>query len=455
MLSMCFVRVAVVTALGGVVDGRYLAKLRVDAVCLGTRTELADSGAGSGWPVSLSNSRQLQCRAAYHSGSGQERTVRSFLRDHRVGGAVLRCMCRWRLSVFRSADRDQLRAAVGLIQAEIASPLRPTVRDVKAALVAEYGGPDVLKLKEAPTPDPGRGQVSIDVAYAGVNYAEVMARRGDLASFVPPFIPGLEVSGFIRACGDGVRGLSVGQPVSALTSRGGYAEVAVAPASVTYPLVGGSDADLVAGAAFPTIVPTAWALIREVARVHRGESVLVHAAAGGVGTLAGQIARLVGAGAVLGVTSTPQKAEYARNFGFDEVFTGRDWIGQVRQATGGRGVDVALESIGGLVREQTFALLAPLGRLVVFGNASGSTEAGVSGSVLRAEVKATLGWSITALAAANPQRVRQIAVEAVEAVTRGDLRVDVTEIVSLAEASDAHSLLESRTSVGKLLLEVA
>ena len=153
---------------------------------------------------------------------------------------------------------------------------------MRAILVEEYGGPEALVVRELPDPEPGPGEVTISVAYAGVNYAEIMGRRGLLKFYRAPFVPGMEVSGTVRAIGPGVEGLRVGEPVAALTTVGGYAEVVVARAQLTYAL--GDDLDLRAGAAFPIVVPTAWALIHDVARVRPGESVLVHAAAGGVGS---------------------------------------------------------------------------------------------------------------------------------------------------------------------------
>jgi len=314
---------------------------------------------------------------------------------------------------------------------------------MRATVVDRYGGPEVLELRDVPEPRPGPGQVAIDVAYAGVNYAEAMARRGALAPFQPPFVPGLEVSGHVRELGDGVDGAVAGEPVCALTTRGGYAEVALAPAALVYP----AGPDLAAAAAMPTIVPTAWALIHELARLRPGENVLVHAAAGGVGTVVAQVARAAGAGLVLGVSSTQEKADYARAFGYDDVFVGDEWRGAISDLR----IDVILDSIGGATREDGFEALAPLGRIVFYGNATDEPEVGFAGSRLRAEVKSTLGWSITALAARDPARVRAIAADAFAA----GLRVDVTGVFPLAEAACAHELLESRRSYGKLVLEVA
>jgi NADPH2:quinone reductase len=311
---------------------------------------------------------------------------------------------------------------------------------MRAIVVAEHGGPEVLRLEEVAEPSPGPGQVSIDVAYAGVNFAEVMGRRGTLPIARAPFVPGLEVSGTVRAVGAGVDGLRVGERVAALTTEGGYAEVAVAPAAVTFGLAGG---DLRAAAAFPVVVPTAWALIHEVARVRAGETVLIHAAAGGVGIVAGQIARAAGAGRVLGVTSTREKAAYALRFGYDAVFVGSD------EAPGG--LDVILDSIGGATRQRSLELLAPLGRLAIYGNASGEPEAAVPAARLRREAKAVLGFSIATLAAADPARAQALGRQAM----RAGIEVDITDVLPLEDAGRAHERLESRRSTGKLLLAVA
>jgi NADPH2:quinone reductase len=325
---------------------------------------------------------------------------------------------------------------------------------MRATVVERYGDAQELRVRDVPAPEPGAGEVAIDVAYAGVNYAEVMARRGSLPPYRPPFVPGLEVSGTVRALGAGVDGLRVGQPVAALTTRGGYAEVAVAPSVLTYPLAGGSDAELLAGAARPTIVPTAWALVHEVARVRAGEVALVHAAAGGVGTVAGQFLRAAGAGLVIGVVSREAKARYARGFGYDEVVVGDGWPEAVRAATGGRGADVILDSIGGGVRRASYELLAPLGRLVCFGNAGDEPEDLAPGPALRTQVRALLGWSVTGLAAADPDRAAAITREAVAQATALGVRVDITDVLALADAARAHRRLEERRSTGKLVLAV-
>src|SRR3989440_1443422 len=218
-------------------------------------------------------------------------------------------------------------------------------KTMRAIAVTTFGGPEVLQLTEVPQPQPGPGQVVIRVAYTGVNFAEIMGRRGDYHASTLPFVPGLEVSGHIHALGEGVEGLSIGQPVAAFTVTGGYADYVAASALLTFPLA--KTLDLRTAAAFPTVVPTATALLTDVAHLQPGESVLVHAASGGVGTVAVQVARLLGAGKLIGVVSREEKREYARSFGYDDVLLQGDFADQVRELTGGRGADVILESVGG------------------------------------------------------------------------------------------------------------
>lgn len=164
---------------------------------------------------------------------------------------------------------------------------------MRAVEFQEYGGPEVLRLVQVGAPEPGPGQVSIDAAWAGVNFADIKARAEGYRVASLPYRPGLEVSGRVRAVGEGVEGLTIGQEATALVDGGGYAEVVLAEAAAVFPLPGGLD--LRTAATLPTVLPTAYGLIHEVGRLQAGESVLVHSAAGGIGTVAGQLARAAGA----------------------------------------------------------------------------------------------------------------------------------------------------------------
>ncbi|MEV6197474.1 zinc-binding dehydrogenase [Streptomyces sp. NPDC051920] len=315
----------------------------------------------------------------------------------------------------------------------------------------EYGGPEVLRVAEAKIPDPGPGQVSIDVAYAGVNFADLKARSEGYRVPALPFVPGLEVSGRVRAVGPDVTGLRVGQEVAALTEGGAYAEVTVADAVTVFPLPDGVG--LRTGATLPTVLPTAYALLHTVGRLQPGESVLVQGAAGGVGTVLGRLAKAAGAGAVYGVVSSAPKAEYALGHGYDEVFVG-SFRDEVRAATGGRGVDLVLDPVGGETLRAGLASLAPFGRLVSFGNASSAEPWTVGQPELYPTGLSVSGFSILGLAKKAPAALRAIASRAFETVADGTVTLPVTAEFPLESAGKAHTLMGSRTSTGKLLLRV-
>ncbi|HLL33218.1 quinone oxidoreductase family protein [Streptomyces sp.] len=323
---------------------------------------------------------------------------------------------------------------------------------MRAVEFQEYGGPDVLKAVETGTPEPGPGQVSIEVAYAGVNFADLKARAEGYRVPSLPYVPGLEVSGRVRAVGTGVDGLSAGQEVTALTRGGGYAEVAVAEAAAVFPLPDGIG--LRTAATLPTVLPTAYALVHTVGRLQPGETLLVQGAAGGIGTAVGQFARAAGAGAVHGVVSSAEKAAYARRHGYDEVFVG-DFAAAVRAATGGRGVDLALDPVGGETLNASLASLAPFGRLVSFGNASGAAPWAVGQADLAGTGLTVSGFSVLSLAATAPAALRALAGKAFAAVADRTVSLPVTAEFPLERAAEAHRLMGSRSSTGKLLLRVS
>ncbi|MFF1744148.1 quinone oxidoreductase family protein [Streptomyces mirabilis] len=325
---------------------------------------------------------------------------------------------------------------------------------MRAVEIQEYGGPEVLRVVEAEVPAPGPGQVSIDVAYTGVNFADLKARADGYRVPALPFVPGLEVSGRVRALGAGVTGLTVGQEVAALTQSGAYADVVVADAVTVFPLPPGVD--LRTGATLPTVLPTAYALIHTVGRLQPGETVLVQGAAGGVGTVLGQLASAAGAGAVHGVVSSTAKAEYAREHGYDEVFvtssTTPSFAKEVRGATDGRGVDLALDPVGGETLRASLDSLAPFGRLVSFGNASGAQPWQVGQPDLYPLALSVSGFSILTLAQTAPTELRALTERAFRTVVDRVVSLPVTAEFALPDAAEAHRLMGTRTSTGKLLL---
>lgn len=328
---------------------------------------------------------------------------------------------------------------------------------MRTVVFHEVGGPDVLVTAEREVPEPGPGQVAIDVAYAGVNFADLLARGEGYRVESFPYVPGLEVSGRVRALGAGVTGLTVGQEVTALTEGGAYAEVAVVAAATVFPLPEGLD--LRTAAALTTVLPTAYALVHSVGRLQPGETVLVHSAAGGVGTVAGQLAKAAGAGRVLGTVSSQAKADHARVHGYDDVLVGdfeRDGGLEkaVRAATDGRGADLVLDPVGGETFRASLASLAPFGRLVNFGNAGSAEPWAVTRADLNPLGATVAGFSILTLAATAPHRLRELAERAFAKAADGTVSLPVTAEFPLTEAAEAHRLMGARASMGKLLLRV-
>jgi NADPH2:quinone reductase len=270
---------------------------------------------------------------------------------------------------------------------------------------------------------------------------------------VVPFGPGVEVAGTIRRIGDGVTGLSPGQPVASLTRGHGYAEVVCAAADLTVPLPENLAGRPEAGGMLVT-VPLALMLLRRVARVRPEETVLLHGAAGGVGTVTGQLARHWGLRPLLGTVSSTAKAEFARAHGYGHVFGYTDFTDGVLAATAGRGVDVVLDPVGGQVRAKSFELLAPFGRLVTYSNISREPEVVPDTAWMRARCIGYLGFSGGQLPLRDPGLVRPSLLESAGLISAGTIDVRVTQVFPLEHAAQAHQVFERRAAVGKFILTV-
>jgi NADPH2:quinone reductase len=317
-------------------------------------------------------------------------------------------------------------------------------------VIPEFGAPDVFELRDVAVPEPGPGEVSIDVRFSSVNFTDVRNRRGDGLG-VPPMIPGIEVAGPIRGLGAGVEELSVGQEVVALCGGHGYAEVAISDARrvvpVPQPLIGAPVSCTTIG-----VVPSAINLLRAAGRVQPDETMLCHGASGGVGTALAQLVGHYGLGPVYGTVGRADKVDYAMSKGYADVFARDGFVDAVLAATGGRGVDVVFDPIGGEVRARSFEALADFGRLVHFGNASLEPEVVPPAVDLRARALGYIGYSGGQHAVRNMEEVRKTWVEGVELVGSGVVSLDVTATFPLEQAADAHRLLESGTATGKIVL---
>jgi NADPH2:quinone reductase len=323
---------------------------------------------------------------------------------------------------------------------------------MQAIRIHETGGPEVMRLEEVETPTPAQGEVLIKVAAIGVNYADLAQRQGAyLTRTHTPMTVGFEVSGTIAAHGPGVSAPPVGTRVIAFVV-GGYAEYAVASPSNIIPIP--ENLDFTHAAAFAVQGLTAYQTLRESGRLQAGESVLVQAAAGGVGTLAVQLARLMGAGKVIGTASNELKLDLVRRLGADAAinYTQDDWVEQVRQATGGGGVDVVLEVVGGTIAELCLQCLAPYGRLVVIGSASGQ-RIQFSGAQLMYKNLSVVGYWLTAWLS-RPDRIAAATIELMQYLASGNLQIVVGQTYPLADAAEAHRAIAERRTTGKVVLLV-
>jgi NADPH2:quinone reductase len=312
---------------------------------------------------------------------------------------------------------------------------------VKAIQIQEFGGPDVLELVELDDPTPAEGMVVVDVARAGVNFADTHATRNDyLAEQSLPLIPGAEVSGRTP---DGRR-------VAALVGSGGYAAKVAVPEALLIPIPDEVDDDQAAAMLLQGL--TAMALVNRCARIEPGETIVIEAAAGGTGTFAVQIAKRAGA-KVIGLASSEEKRSLVERLGADASVDSRaeDLGTAIREANGGERVDAVLHMSGGDAFDAEMDVLAPLGRMVVFGIASREQREVSTGALLRGS-KAVIGFWLLHLLARRELAVPMIG-ELLGAVAAGDLEVTVGDVYPLAEAARAHEDLISRRSSGKLLLD--
>ena len=320
---------------------------------------------------------------------------------------------------------------------------------MRAIVVERYGLPEVLVLREHPVPRPARGEVLVRVHVVGVNFADTERRRGVYDPPPLPFVPGNEAAGVVEALGEGVASHWLGRRVTfwAMRTSGTYAEYVAAPVSALFTLR--DDLDFERAVALPSQGLTAFALAEVATRLESGQSALVQAAAGGVGTLLIQLLRRRGV-RVLGTASSPTKRELIAKLGAQPLDYGATFGEELRAATGGRGVDAVFDSVGRASRAQSFEALAPYGHLVYFGESSGPAPPIDVEELYPRSLKVSAFWLNTD----SPQRWDLAREELQRLVVSGELEVCVAESFALAEAPRAHALIESRDNLGKMVLRV-
>lgn len=324
---------------------------------------------------------------------------------------------------------------------------------MKAIRFHSTGGPDVLVYEDVPDPVAGPGEVLIKVEAVGMNFADIMRRRGDdyPEPSPPPFILGAEVAGTVAALGDGVANIPVGLSVLAAPGAGGYAQYVVVPAATIIPLPEGFDA--VQAAALLGHGLTAAIALKQAAKLLPGETVLIEGAAGGVGSFAIQLAKLYGAGKIIAAASTPEKRAKAEALGADASvdYTKPDWADDVRRITDGQGVNIVIETAGGDTLNQALDAMAPFGRMIFLGQSSGKTAL-VDPWRLTSMNHSVVGFYIGAYLA-NADLLMATIGELIRFVASGQVKIQVGTVLPLSQAAEAHRLLEGRQTTGKVVLQ--
>jgi NADPH2:quinone reductase len=312
---------------------------------------------------------------------------------------------------------------------------------MKAIQIEEFGGPEVLQYTEVPDPSPKLAETVINVKRSGINFADTHASRNDyLAEQTLPLIPGTEVSGQ----------LNDGRRVVALLGSGGYAEKVAVPQAQLIDLPEGVDYDQAAGGLLQGL--TAMALVHRCARIEPGETIVIEAAAGGTGTLAVQLAKRAGA-RVIGLASSAEKRELVQGLGADAcVDSQAEELGAaIREANDGKRVDAVLHMSGGDAFDAELEILAPLGRMVVFGISSREQREVSTASLLRGS-KAVIGFWLAHLLS-RPDLLVPMIGDLLAAIAGKELAVTISEVYPLSEAARAHEDLTARRTTGKLLLD--
>jgi len=323
---------------------------------------------------------------------------------------------------------------------------------MRAVVITEPGGPEVLQWLDVPDPVAGPGEVVIEVAAGGVNRADLMQRQGFYPPppGAPPY-PGLECSGRVRSVGEGVTGWQPGDEVCALLSGGGYAEQVAVPQGQLLPVPG--SVGVITAAAFPETACTVYANVFSLARLAEGEMLLVHGGSGGIGTMAIQLAKAFGA-RVACTAGSPRKLARCRELGADVAIDYRteDFVASVRDATGGAGADVILDIMGASYLARNLAALATGGRLVVIGRQGGS-RAEIDLGVLQAKRASLHATTLRA----RPAEEKAAVVAAVRAnvwplISAGRVTAVIDRELPMSQAAQAHQVMADGDHIGKILL---
>ena len=322
--------------------------------------------------------------------------------------------------------------------------------------ISEYGTRDVLKLIETDVPQPKRGEVLIKIEAAGINFSDVLRRRNTYSLPTPlPYVLGQEAVGKISALGDEVdtETFQIGSPVLAiLPYGGGYSEYVAAAAEFCVPLP--PQIDAAAATAIFVQGSTAYLILHEVIKNFAGKSIVIHAAAGGVGSILVQLAKSGGAGRIIATGGSDEKLTAARSFGADEAvnYSIKGWTQKVIEANGGKKVDFILEMVGGEIYTQSFECLAEGGSMVVYGAASGE-KGYIHSEHFVDESQNLLSFNLGYFIRNKTDLWQQALGALIKLVAAGALKISVKDVFPLADAVEAHRRLEARLTTGKIVLK--
>ncbi len=322
---------------------------------------------------------------------------------------------------------------------------------MKAILISKYGDAKVLQFKDVPQPKPEAGEALVRLKTAGINFIDIYMRAGTRVTAPLPFIPGLEGAGVVEAIGPGVTEVKVGDHVAYNGKLGSYAEYNVVKAATLIPLP--KELSFEQGAAFPLQGITAHYLVHEFYHIKPGDTVLVHAAAGGVGLLVVQWLKKLGA-RVIGTVSTDEKAKIAREAGAEHIilYTKQDFVAEVMKLTDDKGVDYIIDGVGKSTFTKDLEAVKKRGCICIFGMASGPAEP-LHPNLLQAKSITVVGGMLNNYVATREELLRR-ANDVLKGIREGWLKLRIDHVFPLEKAAEAQTMLESRKTVGKVILKI-
>ena len=320
--------------------------------------------------------------------------------------------------------------------------------NMKAIRVHKNGGPEVLTLEEVEVGRPGPGQALVRISHAGINFVDIYIRRGTYPMQLP-YTPGWEAAGTVEAVGEGVTNVKAGDKVAYVHQAGAYAEKSLTEADGLIPLP--KEFSFEVGAAFPLQGMTAHYLLHEFRQIKPGDTVLIHAAAGGMGLLLVQWAKQLGA-RVIGTVSTEEKAKAAKEAGAHEIifYTKQDFVAEINKLTNGHGADLIIDGVGKTTFAGNLQAVGRRGHVVIFGAASGPADPIVPNSLMVRSISVSGGSLMNYMLTRQEMLHRAQAV--IEGIQKGWLKLKIDRVFPLAQAAEAHRVLEERKTIGKVLL---